>query len=93
MAARTLPGMDPNAAYFTRGSGHTKTGAYTEIPDEYQEVVDRLARKHKASAKFVPEPVVVKRAGARIGIVTLGGCDLTVRESLNLLAERGIEAS
>jgi 2-oxoglutarate ferredoxin oxidoreductase subunit alpha len=92
VAARTLPGVDPKAAYFTRGSGHTKTGAYTEIPDEYQEVVDRLARKHKASAKFVPKPVVVKRASARIGIVTLGGCDLAVRESLDLLAKRGIEA-
>src|SRR6202521_2409796 len=92
IAARTLPGVDPKAAYFTRGSGHTKTGAYTEIPDEYQEVVDRLARKHKASAKFVPAPVVVKRADARIGIVTLGGCDLAVRESLDLLAGCGIEA-
>src|SRR6202521_702760 len=92
VAARTLPGVDPKAAYFTRGSGHTKTGAYTEIPDEYQEVVDRLARKHKASAKFVPAPVVVKRADARIGIVTLGGCDLAVRESLDLLAGCGIEA-
>src|SRR6202012_930019 len=57
VAPRTLPGVDPKAAYFTRGSGHTKTGAYTEIPDEYQEVVDRLARKHKAAAQFVPEPV------------------------------------
>jgi 2-oxoglutarate ferredoxin oxidoreductase subunit alpha len=92
VAARTLPGVDPKAAYFTRGSGHTKTGAYTEIPDEYQEVVDRLARKHKASAKFVPAPLVIKRPGARIGIVTVGGCDLAVREGLELLAERGIEA-
>ena len=92
VAARTLPGVDPKAAYFTRGSGHAKTGAYTEIPDEYQEVVDRLARKHKASAKFVPAPLVIKRAGARIGIVTLGGCDLAVREGVELLAERGIEA-
>jgi len=92
VAARTLPGVDPKAAYFTRGSGHAKTGAYTEIPDEYQEVVDRLARKHKASARFVPAPLIVKRPGARIGIVTIGGCDLAVRESLDLLAGVGIEA-
>jgi len=92
VAARTLPGVDPKAAYFTRGSGHTKTGAYTEIPDEYQEVVDRLARKHMASAKFVPAPLVIKRPGARFGIVTVGGCDLAVREGVELLVERGIEA-
>ncbi|PWU07745.1 MAG: 2-oxoacid:acceptor oxidoreductase subunit alpha [Terriglobia bacterium] len=92
VAARTLPGVDSRAAYFTRGSGHTKTGAYTEIPEEYQEVVDRLARKHKAAAKFVPEPLIVKRPGAQIGVVTIGGCDLAVREALDGLARIGIEA-
>jgi len=38
---RTLPGVDPKGAYFTRGSGHDQYGAYTEVPDQYQEVVDR----------------------------------------------------
>src|SRR5579875_1923184 len=42
---RTLPGVHPKGAFFTRGSGHNKFGGYTETPDEYQEVVDRLARK------------------------------------------------
>jgi hypothetical protein len=27
---RTLPGISPKASYFTRGSGHSKFGAYTE---------------------------------------------------------------
>ena len=40
---RTLPGVHPKAAYFTRGSGHTKFGTYTEDSDDYQEVLDRLA--------------------------------------------------
>jgi 2-oxoglutarate ferredoxin oxidoreductase subunit alpha len=92
VAARTLPGVDPKAAYFTRGSGHTRTGSYTEIPDEYQEVVDRLARKHKAAAGFVPAPLIVTQPGARIGVVTLGGCDLAVREALDLLPQHGIPA-
>src|SRR5258708_15594981 len=42
----------------SRGSGHNKLGGYTEIPDEYQEVMDRLARKHKAAAKAVPTPII-----------------------------------
>ena len=83
---RTLPGVDSRGAYFTRGSGHNKFGAYTEIPDEYQEVLDRLARKHKAAAKYVPAPVIERRPGARLGVVTLGGCDPAVREALDLLA-------
>ncbi|PYT16143.1 MAG: 2-oxoacid:acceptor oxidoreductase subunit alpha, partial [Acidobacteria bacterium] len=78
VTARTLPGMDPKGAFFTRGSGHNKFGGYTEMPDEYQEVLDRLARKHKAAAKFVPPPVIERRGDARLGIVTLGGCDPAV---------------
>jgi 2-oxoglutarate/2-oxoacid ferredoxin oxidoreductase subunit alpha len=92
VAPRTLPGVDPKAAYFTRGSGHAKTGAYTEIPDEYQEVIDRLARKHRSAARFVPEPIVTRRPGARVGIITVGGCDGAVREAVDLLAARGIAA-
>src|SRR3974390_1795100 len=43
---RTLPGtMHPKAAYFTRGSGHNDSAGYTEKPDEYQAVMDRLGRE------------------------------------------------
>ena len=51
VAARTLPGVHAKGAFFTRGSGHNKFGGYTEIPDEYQEVMDRLLRKHRAAAR------------------------------------------
>jgi 2-oxoglutarate/2-oxoacid ferredoxin oxidoreductase subunit alpha len=93
IAARTLPGVHPKGAFFTRGSGHNKFGGYTEIPDEYQEVMDRLARKHAASAKFVPEPVILTRPGARCGVVSVGGCDLAVREALDILAQQGLPLS
>jgi 2-oxoglutarate ferredoxin oxidoreductase subunit alpha len=92
VAARTLPGVHSKGAFFTRGSGHNKFGAYTEMPDEYQDVVERLLRKHKAAAKFVPAPIIKKRDGATIGIVTLGGCDAAVREAIELLPQRGIDA-
>jgi 2-oxoglutarate/2-oxoacid ferredoxin oxidoreductase subunit alpha len=87
---RTFPGVDIRGAYFTRGSGHNKYGGYTEIPDEYQEVVDRLAVKHRAAAAYVPEPVVVHSDGASMGVVTLGGCDLAVREAIVELAVDGL---
>jgi 2-oxoglutarate/2-oxoacid ferredoxin oxidoreductase subunit alpha len=92
VAARTLPGVHSKGAFFTRGSGHNKFGGYTEIPDEYQEVVDRLLRKHKASAKLVPAPVIQNRDRAKIGLITIGGCDAAVREAVDLLAQSGIEA-
>jgi 2-oxoglutarate/2-oxoacid ferredoxin oxidoreductase subunit alpha len=90
VAARTLPGVHSKGAFFTRGSGHNKFGGYTEMPDEYQEVMDRLLRKHKEAAGFVPAPVIERRAGASVGVITLGGCEPAVREALDILAEQGI---
>ena len=92
VAARTLPGVHPKGSFFTRGSGHNKYGGYTEMPEEYREVMDRLARKQKAAAKFVPTPIIHRRAGANFGVITLGGCDLAVREALDRLAEQGVNA-
>jgi 2-oxoglutarate ferredoxin oxidoreductase subunit alpha len=83
--------MHSKGAFFTRGSGHNKLGGYTEIPDEYQEVIDRLLRKHKAAARFVPEPIIERRASAQIGVVTIGGCDLAVREAVGILEARGVD--
>jgi 2-oxoglutarate ferredoxin oxidoreductase subunit alpha len=92
VAARSLPGVSSKGAYFARGSGHNKYGGYTELPSEYQEVVDRLARKHRRAARAVPAPVIHRQPGARYGIVSLGGCDGAVREALGLLKQRGFLA-
>ena len=89
VAARTVPGTHEKGAFFTRGSGHNKLGKYTEIPDEYADVMDRLARKHRASRNFVPAPIIERRPHATFGLVTLGGCDLAAREALEDLAAQG----
>jgi 2-oxoglutarate ferredoxin oxidoreductase subunit alpha len=89
---RTLPGSDSKGAYFIRGSGHDKYGHYTESPVQYQEVVDRLKAKHAAAAQHIPAPIVERRPDAAVGVITLGSCDLAVREALDLLAEAGVAA-
>jgi 2-oxoglutarate ferredoxin oxidoreductase subunit alpha len=89
---RTLPGSHAKGAYFIRGSGHDKYGHYTEVPDEYQEVIDRLRLKHAASAPYVPGPIIERRAGANVGVITIGSCDLAVREALEELEAQGVVA-
>jgi 2-oxoglutarate ferredoxin oxidoreductase subunit alpha len=89
---RTLPGSDSKGAYFIRGSGHDKLGQYTESPVQYQGVVDRLKEKHAAAAAHVPAPIVQRREGAKVGVITLGSCDLAVREALDDLAAQGLNA-
>ena len=90
--ARTLPGVHPNGAYFVRGSGHDKFGAYTEDSDAYQEVLDRLSRKYEGAKKAVPAPEIHLQSSAHIGIVSLGGCHAAVMEAVHNLRERGIVA-
>lgn len=92
VAARTLPGVSEKGSFFTRGSGHTKLGAYTEVPDEYQDVMDRLLRKHGAARHHVPKAIVEEREGATFGVLTVGGCDLAVREALLRMSENGVQA-
>jgi 2-oxoglutarate ferredoxin oxidoreductase subunit alpha len=89
VAARTLPGVHSKGSFFTRGSGHNKLGGYTEIPDEYQEVMDRLLKKHTAARKLVPPAIIESRAGSTFGLITIGGCDLAAREAMHRLAEMG----
>ncbi|HVZ78782.1 MAG TPA: 2-oxoacid:acceptor oxidoreductase subunit alpha [Gemmatimonadaceae bacterium] len=92
IAARTLPGVHPKGAYFTRGSGHDKHAAYTEDAAEYQEVVDRLKRKVDGAATHVPAPGLHGHAGADVGLISIGGCHAAVLEALDLLHDHGIDA-
>jgi 2-oxoglutarate ferredoxin oxidoreductase subunit alpha len=81
---RTLPGTNhPKAAYFTRGSGHNDAAEYTEKPDEYVAVMERLARKFENARKLVPGPVTVKDGASKIGFLAYGSTDFALRESLD----------
>ena len=86
---RTLPGTQhPKAAYFTRGAGHDDAAKYTEDPHEYQEVMDRLARKFENARKWVPAPVVVKDGTSKIGFLAYGTTDCALRESFDQIKQR-----
>jgi 2-oxoglutarate ferredoxin oxidoreductase subunit alpha len=87
---RTLPGVHPKGAYFTRGSGHTKFGTYTEDSHEYQEVLDRLMVKWATAKKLVPRAVIDATAGSKIGLVSIGSCDGAVHEAMDLLKKQGV---
>jgi 2-oxoglutarate ferredoxin oxidoreductase subunit alpha len=89
---RTLPGTrHPKAAYFTRGSGHDDAAGYTERPEEYQKVMDRLARKFENARKLVPAPVVTKNGTSKIGFIAYGSTDFALRESIDQIEkEHGV---
>ncbi len=90
---RTIPGEHPSkGAYFLRGSGHNKWGAYTENSDDYKEVVDRLRLKWESAAEHVPQPILHQAAThTPYGIISLGSCDGAVLEACDRLAETGFQ--
>jgi 2-oxoglutarate/2-oxoacid ferredoxin oxidoreductase subunit alpha len=90
IAARSLPGVHPRGAFFTRGSGHDRFGRYTEDSEAYQEVVDRLDRKIGGSVDRTPTPEWVGSRDAGVGIVTVGGCRGAVLEARARLESAGI---
>ncbi len=87
---RSLPGVHPKGAYFTRGSGHNRFGGYTEDPDEYVDVMERLSRKIQNASRFVPKPEIRVLPGATMGIVTVGACHAACIEAIDLLKKEGI---
>ena len=87
---RTLPGESAKGSYFTRGSGHTKYGAYTENSADYQEVVDRLLVKWETARTLVPEPEVEYSKFNKSAILSIGSCDGAVREALVQLKDKNI---
>jgi 2-oxoglutarate/2-oxoacid ferredoxin oxidoreductase subunit alpha len=70
---RTLPGTDhPASAYFTRGSGHNEKAQYSERPDDYQNNMERLARKFETARSLAPKPEKVIEGTAKVGVIAFG---------------------
>ena len=87
---RSLPGVHPKGAYFTRGSGHTKYGGYTEDSAAYQEVLDRLLVKWETARTIVPEADVRYSKFNKAAILTLGSGDGPCIEALDRLEAQNI---
>ncbi len=92
---RTLPGTDaPNAAYFTRGSGHNEKALYSEKPHDYKNNMDRLLKKFDTMRTHVPGPVVEYEPGAEIGFIAFGTTHHAMAECRDQLRnEKGIKTS
>ena len=87
---RTLPGVHPKGAYFTRGSGHTKLGAYTEDSAEYQDVIDRLLVKWETARTMVPEAEIQYSKMNKAALLTLGSGDGACKEAMDRLSHQNV---
>ncbi len=91
---RTLPGTDhPLAAYFARGTGHNEFAQYSERPDDWENNLKRLQRKHDTARKLVPQPIDDIVNGAEIGIIAYGSSNPPVIEARDILRDEGFKTS
>ncbi|MBK8725785.1 MAG: 2-oxoacid:acceptor oxidoreductase subunit alpha [Holophagaceae bacterium] len=91
---RTLPGTPGGkGAYFTRGSGHNPMAQYSEKPEDYKQLVDRLRAKYDTAKAWVPKPIV-EDTGSKRGILAFGSSDPAVKEARDRMkAEAGMDTS
>ncbi len=88
---RTMPGnLDPRSAYFSRGTGHDEYGHYSEDPDVFERLMNRLGRKFETARQYVPKPVLSEMPGARCGIIAVGTSDPAIQEARDYLQEEGV---
>ncbi len=85
---RTLPGTPGGkGAYFTRGSGHNTSALYSEKPEDFQYLVDRLKRKFFTARAFVPKPILEGPGCAR-AILAYGSSHPAVVEARDILRDQ-----
>jgi 2-oxoglutarate ferredoxin oxidoreductase subunit alpha len=88
---RTVMGnRHPRSAYFTRGTGHDEYAAYSEAPEVWEAMLDRIKKKFETARTLVPKPVIESMPGAEIGLIAYGSTDPAIQEARHILAEKGI---
>lgn len=91
---RTIPGTNsPLAAYFTRGSGHNEKAVYSERPEDYENLMNRLNKKFQTARKYVPKPDIDIDKNAKIGIIAIGSTHFAITESRDQLKAANKPAS
>lgn len=88
---RTVPGnRHTRGAYFARGTGHDEYTRYSEEPEVWERVMDRLKLKYATAKQYVPKPVVSLMKDAKIGIIASGSVDPAIEEARDQLSKMGI---
>ncbi len=90
---RTLPGnRHPLAAYFARGTGHDENGVYSEDPQIWHDLLERLKKKFDIAKEILPKPIITNEANNEIGIIAFGSTDPAVLEAKHELMKQGISS-
>ncbi|MFN2302931.1 MAG: 2-oxoacid:acceptor oxidoreductase subunit alpha, partial [Anaerolineales bacterium] len=88
---RTVMGnKNKNAAYFARGTGHDEYGNYSEEPEVWQRILNRIKMKFEGAHEKLPQPEIRTFEESVIGLIGMGSCDPALIEAQDKLRELGI---
>lgn len=89
---RTLPGsgMDP---ILYRGTGHNPKGVYSEKPEDYLYLMNRLKTKIDGARDHLPAPILREESECEVGIIYLGSMENTIQEIDDMLEATGLKIS
>lgn len=88
---RTVLGnRQPGASYFTRGTGHTEAARYSEDPQNWENLLNRLKQKYETARQKLPSPVLERNDDSPTGVISFGSAHFAVAEALDRLAEKGL---
>lgn len=88
---RTVIGnRHPRAAYFTRGTGHDEYAGYSEEPQNWHDLLERLKRKFQVARELLPVPIIETMDSPKIGIISFGSTEPAIQETRYTLAKHGL---
>jgi 2-oxoglutarate ferredoxin oxidoreductase subunit alpha len=88
---RTVMGnKNIKATYFARGTGHDEFGNYSEEPEVWQRILDRIKKKFEGAREKLPQPEIRTFEKAKIGLIAMGSTDPAVIEAQDKLRGMGI---
>ncbi len=90
---RTVIGnRHPRAAYYTRGTGHDEYAGYSEEPQNWHDLLNRLKKKFEVAKKLLPKPIIETMDSSAIGIISFGSTEPAVQETRQILAKEGLHS-
>jgi len=89
---RTVMGnKHQKAPYFSRGTGHDEYGNYSEEPEVWQRMMDRIKLKFELAREELPKPEFRNIQGANIGLIGMGSTEPAILEAQDGLLDSGIK--
>jgi 2-oxoglutarate ferredoxin oxidoreductase subunit alpha len=87
---RTVPGnMHPDAAFFTRGTGHDEKSRYSEDAATWEAKLHRIKEKILRSIDLIPDSILESNNPSKFGVISYGSTHFPLIEAVEKCAEEG----